>query len=55
MTEMERGNASIYDDLGLETAMEMLVRAQPRFSNLVRGQFCGISESKMPDSKCWNA
>lgn len=47
MSEMERGNATIYDDLGLEHAKETLVRAQPSFSNLLRGQFCGISESKM--------
>jgi Helix-turn-helix domain len=47
MSEMERGNATIYDDLGLEHAKETLVRAQPSFSNLLRGQFCGISGSKM--------
>jgi predicted XRE-type DNA-binding protein len=74
MTEIERGSANVYADLGIEGAEEMLVKAQlatkigeiikrkkltqmqaaellgipqPKLSNMLRGQFRGISEIKM--------
>jgi predicted XRE-type DNA-binding protein len=74
MIEIEKGLASVYEDLGLADAAEMQVKAtlaakigeiikhrhltqvqaaeilgmpQPKLSGMLRGQFRGISESKM--------
>ena len=74
MRNIERGSTNVYADLGLDSADEMLVKAQlatkigdiikrrkltqvqaaellgisqPKLSGLLRGQFRGISESKM--------
>ncbi len=74
MTQIERGSANVYADLGIGNAEEMLVKAQlatkigeiikqrkltqtqaakllgipqPKLSNLLRGQFRGISETKL--------
>ncbi|MDP4028421.1 MAG: helix-turn-helix transcriptional regulator [Gallionella sp.] len=74
MSNIERGSANVYADLGLDNAEEMLVKAQlatkigdiikrrkltqvqaaellgitqPKLSGLLRGQFRGISETKM--------
>ena len=76
MTQIERGSASVYADLEIADAGEMLVKAQlatkigeiikrrkltqmqaakllgipqPKLSNLLRGQFRGVSETKMID------
>ncbi|OYW53394.1 MAG: transcriptional regulator [Hyphomicrobium sp. 32-62-53] len=74
MTEIEKGSANVYEDLGLRNAAEMQVKAtlaakigeiikhrhltqiqaaeilgmpQPKLSAMLRGQFRGISETKM--------
>jgi len=74
MTEIEKGSANVYEDLGLPNAAEMKVKAtlaakigeiikhrhltqiqaaeilgmpQPKLSAMLRGQFRGISETKM--------
>lgn len=76
MTEIEKGSANVYADLGIANAKEMLVKAQlaakigsilkarhltqvqaaeilglpqPKVSEMLRGKFRGISESKMID------
>ncbi|MDO8813249.1 MAG: XRE family transcriptional regulator [Gallionella sp.] len=47
MSKIEYGSANVYADLRLENAEEMLGMTQPKLSNLLRGQFRGISEAKM--------
>ncbi|TXT23994.1 MAG: helix-turn-helix domain-containing protein [Gallionellaceae bacterium] len=74
MSNIEHGSTNVYADLGLDSAEEMLVKAQlatkigdiikrrkltqmqaaellgitqPKLSGLLRGQFRGISETKM--------
>ena len=74
MSKIEKGSMSVYVDLGMSDAEEMLVKAQlagkiaeiikhrkltqvqaaellgmpqPKLSNMLRGQFRGISEAKM--------
>jgi predicted XRE-type DNA-binding protein len=76
MIEIEESSGTVYADLGVTDAGEMLVKAQlatkigeiikrrhltqiqaaevlgmtqPKLSNMLRGQFRGISESKMLD------
>ena len=76
MNPIETGSTSVYADLGMASADEMLIKAQlatkiaqiikqrkltqvdaatllgipqPKLSNMLRGQFRGISETKMID------
>ena len=47
MIKIEKGTVNVYEDLGLTDAAEILGMPQPKLSGMLRGQFRGISETKM--------